>query len=175
MIIVAWLVVVGAPPADACGYWKMADVERKLDIGWLINSGEIKTKAGKRLGALYLDTEAKGGIRVVTSKKVIYDIRDGKILKYGKVVGTFDSAGPIVLNNKAYTVEFTDQKPLHEMPSWTMTVKRGDDVIIESKDASALCAAMHRERDKSAMGEAEQQLEIRRRVAYYLAWRDLGH
>lgn len=173
-LVVAALIAVAARPADACGYWKMTDVENKFDIGWLINSGEIKTKAGKRLGTLYLDIEAKDGIRVVTSKKIIYDIKNGRILRYGKPVGTFDPAGAIAFGSKAYTIEFTDQKPFHDMPSWTMTVKRGDAVIVESTEASALCAVMHRERDGATMTEAEQQHEIRRRVAYYLAWREFG-
>ena len=55
-----------------------------------------------------------------------------------------------------------------------MTVKRGDVVVIESADASALCAAMARAQKGTPMPLAEQQDEIRRRVAFYLAWREVG-
>jgi hypothetical protein len=57
-----WLLVVAlvfaARPADACGFFTMTDRERKLDIGWLINSASIE-KGGKRLAALYLDPQSR--------------------------------------------------------------------------------------------------------------------
>ncbi len=39
--------------AEACGVWHMKDVEKKVDVDWVINAGTIinsKTKA--RLGAI---------------------------------------------------------------------------------------------------------------------------
>jgi len=174
LVVVACVLVVAARPAEACGFWRMSDTEKKLEIGWYINSGTItKHKAKKRVAALYLD-EAKDGLKVVTSKKVVYDVKDGKIRKHGKPVGSIDAAGAIVFGKKTYTVEFSDQKPLHDFPSWTLTVKRGADVIISSTEASALCAAAHRAQTGGTMSDGEQQAEIRLRVAYYLAWRELG-
>lgn len=100
-----------ASPADACGFFRMTDRERKLDIGWLINSASIE-KGGKRLAALYLDIEAKTGLRVVTSKKVVFDIAGDKVRRYGV--------------------------------------------------------------DPFADADEQDQEEIRRRVIYYLEWRELG-
>jgi len=174
LVVVAYLLVVSARGADACGFWKMRDTEKTFEINWLINSGTITNKAKKRVAALYLDDQAKGGLKVVTSRKTIYDVKDGKIRKYGKPVGSIDAAGSIVFGKKTYTVAFSDQKPLHDFPSWTLTVKRGADLIIESTEASALCAAAHRAQTGGTMSDDEQQAEIRLRVAYYLAWREVG-
>ncbi|HEU0033188.1 MAG TPA: hypothetical protein VFQ53_21295 [Kofleriaceae bacterium] len=174
LLVGLWIVVAGAKATEACGFWHMTDHEKKLDINWLINSGAItSTKTKKRVGALYLDIESKDGIKVVTSKRVVFDVKDGKLRRYGKPVGSL-AADAITIGKQSYMITFSDQKPLHDMPSWTVTVKRGDDVIVDSTDASALCAAMDRARTGKPMADEEQQDEIRRRVAYYLAWRQLG-
>lgn len=167
------LVVAGAHPASACGYWRMTDLEKQLAIGWLINSGEIKTAKGKRVTALYLDIETPGNLKVVTSKKVIFDVKDGKLRRYGRPVATIDGT-QITFGKRVYSVEFTDQKPLHDMPSWTVTVKRGQDHIVESSDASALCAVAEAAMHGLELSIPDQQSEIVRRIAFYLAWRELG-
>ena len=123
----------------------------------------------KRLAALYLDLEAKDGLRVVTSKQVIFDIKGDKVRRYGKVIGRIDSSGGFVLGKQTYTIELSDKSGDHEMPTWKMVVKRGDTVVIESERASALCAGF-----KKNMTDEEAQEEVRRRVIFYLAWRELG-
>lgn len=169
------LVVAAARPASACGYWRMTDVEKKLGIGWLINSGEIRTEKGRRVAALYLDLEAAGGMTVATAKKVIFDIRDGKLRRYGRPVATFDAAaGTITFGKRVYTIEYTAQKQLHDMPAWTVAVKRGAELVVESEDASALCAIAEAARHGVQLTIAEQQEEISRRIAFYLAWREVG-
>jgi hypothetical protein len=162
-------VVFAARPADACGFFRMSDRERKLDIGWLINSASIE-KDGKRLAALYLDIEAKTGLRVVTSKTVIYDIRGDKVLRYGAAVGRVDG-DKVTFGKKTYAIDLQrNAKPQHEgLADYQLVVKRGDDVIVEADHASALCAAMKRGDDE----DADKQ-EIRRRIIYYLEWRELG-
>ena len=62
MLLGVWLLV-AARPAEACGYWSMTDKAKKLEIGFLINSAEIKTEKKKRVGAFYLDVESKSGMR----------------------------------------------------------------------------------------------------------------
>jgi hypothetical protein len=169
------LVVAGARPAEACGFWRMTDVEKKFNIGWLINSGEISTSKGRRVAALYLDLEAAGGMTVATSKKVIFDVKDGKLRRYRRPVATIDStAGTVTFGKRVYTIEFTEEKKLHDMPSWTVAVKRGAELVIESSDASALCAIAAAAQHGIQMTIAEQQEEISRRIAFYLAWRELG-
>jgi hypothetical protein len=178
LVVGTWLlavVVLRARPAEACGFWSMTDNEKKLDIGWLINSGAITTTKGeRRIAALYLDLEAKDGIRVVTSKKVIYDIKGGKLRKYGTPVATFDPATGVSFGKRVYTIELTGEHERHGMPAWILTVKRGDTVIIESSEASALCAPLARAQKGIDMSSTEQQEEVRRRVAFYLAWREVG-
>ena len=54
-------------------------------------------------------------------------------------------------------------------------VKRGDTLVIESKQASALCAGAHAlATTGSALPDADQKAEIRRRMMFYLAWREVG-
>ena len=46
--------------------------------------------------------------------------------------------------------------------------------MLQSNEASALCAPLARARKGIVMSSAEQQEEVRRRVAFYLAWREVG-
>jgi len=169
LIVGVCALVLAARPADACGAWKMADKEKRFEIRWLINSASI-TKGPRRVGAFYLDTESKQAPRVVAGKRVVLDVIEHTLRKRGKAIGALE-AGTIRIGKKTYAVAFTNPSDYHGMPAWTLTVKRGDDVIIVSEQATALCAPMHQ---NPPMSEADQQDEIRRRVAFYLAWRDLG-
>jgi hypothetical protein len=87
------------------------------------------------------------------------------------VIGSVDDGGNATFGKTTYAILFSDPKDYHGMLAWTVTVKRGDDLIAETKTGSALCAGMHRD---PPMTEAEQQDEVRRRVIYYLAWRETG-
>ena len=171
-IVLGLLLVVTARPSHACGYWKMQDTEKGLDIGYLINSASI-AKGKKKWAAIYLDIEAKDGMRTVRERKVVFDIKDGKLRKLGKVIGTVDrDAGTATIKGTTYTIELTDPFTEHDMPAWKLSVKRGDKVIITSESASALCAAMGR---PGGMTDEESREEVRRRVIYYLAWRETGN
>lgn len=161
------LLVVAPRVADACGFWSMTDKEKKRSIGYLINSAEIKNEKDKRLGMLYLDIDNKPGLRVVRERKVVFDIKNGKVLKLGKAVGTIDGNN-VTFGRRTYTIELTDPHE-HHTPSWKLAVKRGDQLIIEAEHASSLCAGLHRE-----MTPEQLEDEVRRRVIYYLAWRELG-
>jgi hypothetical protein len=161
--------------ADACGVWHMTDVEKKWQVDWLINAGSImndKTKA--KLNAIYLDTENKAGMRVVKDRKVVFDLAGDKLRRYGKSVATFDDKS-VTFGKRIYTFEMTDAGDWHGMPSWKVTVKRGDVTVIESAQASALCAAA---RAQSLSGidlpHADHMKEIRTRMMFYLAWRETG-
>ncbi len=160
--------------ADACGVWHMDDVEKKWQVDWVINAGSIinsKTKA--RLSALYLD-EQKDGLRVVKDRKVIFDIAGTKLRKAGKPVATFDDAS-VSFGKRVYTFTFESAGDWHGFPSWKVVVKRGDTVVIESAQASALCAvAAAMASTKTPMPDADQMAEIRRRIMFYLAWREVG-
>lgn len=166
------VVVAAARPADACGVWTMADAGKRLVVRWDISSGLI-SKAGRRVGALYLDLEAKGGIKVVTSKRVVFDVKDGALRRYGKRIGKLTDDA-ITIGRKTFTFALTDQKDWHGLPAWTLTVKLGDEVVVTSDEATALCAPLEAARRGKPMPIAAQQDEIRRRVAYYLAWRERG-
>lgn len=170
MIVGVWLVL-AARPAEACGFWSMSDKEKKVDVGFHINSASI-TNGKRRLGAFYLDVESKQakehGMRVVKGRQVVYDIKGDKLRRRGKAVATIDG-NTITFGKKQYAIELTDPHEEHGMPAWRLAVRRGDELIVEAADASSLCAGM----DK-AMTPAQHEQEVRRRVIYYLAWRELG-
>jgi hypothetical protein len=164
-------VLLVAQPAFACGFWSMTDSQRKVTIGFLINSAEIK-KGEKRIGTFYLDIENKSGLRTAQGKKVQFDIKNGKLRKFGKVVATVDG-DDITFGKKKFTVSLLNPHKIHDvMPAFTLSVKQDDDqVIITSEEASSLCAGMH---DPASFSDADAAEEVRRRVFFYLAWREVG-
>jgi hypothetical protein len=165
-VVLACLIVIVPRLADACGVWHMQDVEKKLRVDWLINAGSIFTDKA-RIAAIYLDDE-KGALRVVKDRKVIFDYADKKIRKYGKPVATLDDTG-VTFGKKVFAIEFGDAVDYHGMSAWKLTVKLGDKLVIESDQATALCAGIHKD-----MVDADKKHEIRLRIAFYLAWRELG-
>jgi hypothetical protein len=111
---------------------------------------------------------------VFKDRKTLYDIAGGKLRKYGKPVATFDDTS-VTFGKRIYTFTFEDAGEWHDFPSWKVTVKRGDTVVLESKQASALCAgAEAKARTGHALPDADQRAEIRRRMMFYLAWREVG-
>jgi hypothetical protein len=167
-ILMLLVVLLASRPSDACGFWSMTDKERKTEVGFHINSASI-TNGKKRLGAFYLDIEAKDGMRVVKGRTVVYDIKGDKLRKRGKVVATI-SGDTIAFGKKQYAIELTDPHMEHEvMPAWKLAVRRDGELIVEAEHASSLCAGMKRD-----MTPAQHEDEVRRRVIYYLAWRELG-
>jgi hypothetical protein len=99
----------------------------------------------------------------------VFDVKNGKLLKFGKAVATIEG-NLISFGRRKYTIELTNPHMEHEvMPAWTLAVKRGDQLIIESEHASSLCAGLHHE-----MTPEQHEEEVRRRVIYYLAWREVG-
>ena len=159
-----------ARPAFACGFWSMEDTQKKVTIGFLINSAEIK-KGEKRLGAFYLDIENKAGLRTSVGRKVQFDIKNGKLRKFGKVVATIDG-DDITFGKKKFTVSLLNPHKVDGvMPAFTLSVKQDDDaVVITSEEASSLCAGIHKE----SFTDDDAREEVRRRVFFYLAWREVG-
>src|SRR5688572_27937672 len=128
MLVGVWLLF-AARPADACGVWSMTDKEKKVEVKYLVNSAEILTEKQKRVGMFYLDVENKSGIRVVRSRKVVFDVKNGKLLKLGKTVGTIDGEA-FTLGKKQFTIALTNPHKMHEMPAWTLAVTRDGTTVI---------------------------------------------
>lgn len=167
------LSLVLAAPALACGFWDMKDNENKLSIGYLINSASIRNAKGARIAAFYLDAESGKPLRTVKGKAVIYDVVGDRLLKRGKVVAKIDG-GTIEFARRTYTIELANPHEEHEgIPAWKLAVRRGDQLIIEAEHASSLCAGLARAKG-NPMTPAEHEDEVRRRVIFYLAWRELG-
>jgi hypothetical protein len=172
-IVIIILSLLVATPALACGFWNMQDNEKKLSIGFLINSASINSAKG-RVGAFYLDIDSGKPPRTVKGRKVVYDVKGDKLLKHGKPVATIDG-NTIKFARRAYTISLTNPHMEHEvMPAWKLEVRRGDQLIVESEHASSLCAGLARAKG-TPMTSEEHEDEVRRRVIYYLAWRELGN
>jgi hypothetical protein len=168
LLVAISLVAGGVRRAEACGSWTMADVEKKLAVHYTISSALISKltkqgKPGKRVAAQYF-TDEKQPLRVVTGKRVVLDIKDGKLVQGGKSIGTIEDSR-ITIGDATYVVEL-GSKVEHPLPSWTLRVSRGDTLVIESDRASSMCQHALLEGDVAA-----QQDDIRRRIAFYLAWR----
>ena len=172
LVLVACLTLLTARPADACGVWKMADVGKKLEIKWLINSATI-AKGPRKVGALYLDLEDAGGARVVAGKKVLFDVKAGALRKRGRVVGSIE-AGTVTIGKRVFEIELTDEYTLHDMPAWKLRVTRDGVVIVTSAEATALCAAGVAAMTGEPPSLEAARAEVVRRLAFYLAWRELG-
>ena len=153
--------------ADACGYWKMQDEEKSYQIGFHINSGTI-TKDQRKVAFIYLD-EAKTGLRSVRERKVVFDVKNGKLTKYGKAIATINADGSVAFGKRVYTIQFSNQHDYHGMPAWDLLVERDGARVVSSKEATALCM-----QGQKTATEEQMQNEVRRRVMFYLAWRETG-
>jgi hypothetical protein len=168
LLVGVWMFV-AARPAEACGAWGMDDKEKSWHVHFLINSASITNAKDKRVGAFYLDIESKDGIKVVANKKVVFDVKAGKLRKFGKAIATIDG-DTVTFGKKQYTIALTDPHKEHQvMSAWKLAVTRDGETIVEAEHASSLCAGLHKE-----MSEADKEEEVRRRVMFYLAWREVG-
>jgi len=159
-------------PAAACGFWDMKDLDKKVEVRWLINAGTV-TRGETRLAHLYLDIEAPAGVRVAADHEVVFDIVRGKVLRHGKAVGTVDGEH-VTIQGTAYTFEWGNLQKVEGLAGWHLVVRRDRDgkAIVASDLAVSLCGSLHHE-DRPTT-DAERQDELRRRVTFYLAWRELG-
>jgi hypothetical protein len=175
LCVVGW-VVASTAPARACGAWTMEDVEKGNSIHWLVNSGTI-SKGKRKLGALYLDIEKRSVPRVVAGKKTVFDIVAGKLQKRGKSIGTVNGT-TITIGKASYVVELGARGDYHGLPAWPLEVIRKGTtpvMIIETDEAPDLCAVANRASGIDfAPDDDASQKRIIARIAYYLAWRQLG-
>jgi hypothetical protein len=175
--LVAAAVLAGWPAgrASACGFWTLHDDERGADVGWLVDSADVR-RQGHRVGAFYLDVDAPGGARVAEGKEVVFDVARGWLRRRGKPVGRLVDQGALAIGPARYALAFSDPHTYQgsaTLTAWRLEVRRGDEVVLHADEATALCAAAP-DAPAAATTPEGQQAEIRRRVAFYLLWRDLG-
>lgn len=174
--VIGWVVVavvglaIAARPAEACGVWKMQDVERSSQTLWHINSATVQ-KDKRKVGAFYLDVETKPGKpRVVAKREVIFDIVGDKLRKRGRAIATIKPDGSIAFGDRVYTVALTNKHDFHGAHAWDLAVARGDTPVLTSTEASPLCSFMASQKPT----DAQMLEEIHHRVYFYLAWREVG-
>ena len=162
--VLGWLA--GTRPAAACGEWHFRDVEKHRIVDYLIGGASVyKEKDGKqgpRVGIFYLDFDTPATpLRVVKGKKIVFDIKGDKLVRYGSAVGVVTADG-VRIGRTTFAIELESDGMVHELPSWDLHVKRGDDAILEGEHLYGMCR------------KTPPEDEIRRRVIFYLAWRELG-
>lgn len=166
--VVAWAwVAIGARAASACGEWSLTDTQRKASVSYYVSTANVAM--GKKRGVFWI-VEAAGGIQASDGKRVVVDVKDGAIVHRKKKIGTLAADGTAVIKGRTYTIALLDPHPVHGMPGWNVEVRLGD-AVIATGEAMSLCAAMHRE---PPLTTAQLEDEVRRRVLYYLVWRDSG-
>lgn len=154
--------------ARACGVWHLTDHQRKVDVEYLVSTVSVRRER-RRVGVFYID-ETPTGLRVTAGRKAIFMLTDGILRRRGARVGTLADDGTLVIGKRTYAIEMPTKVELHGQPAWHVEVREGD-AVLASGDAMALCSAVVRDPDAS---DEVRQRDIRVRVAYYLAWRQLG-
>lgn len=176
-VVLGLLVIVCPSRANACGSWTMEDPEKGYSVYWSVNAGTIR-KNKRRVGALYLDIERRNLPRVVANKQTVFDIVRGKLMRRGKAVGTVDGT-TITIGKQIYTVKVGAKLDYHGMPAWPLEVVRAGDkpaTIVKTDEAPDLCMAANGRllAPDAPLDDTGAQARVIARVAYYLAWRQLG-
>lgn len=166
-LVVSVLVLsLGAHVAQACGVWHLVDTQRKLEAVEHISTANFYSAGGKHLGRYWM-VEAPTGLRASDGKRVVADVKDGVLYVRGKRAGKVEGE-QVSIGRKTFTVALTNPHDYHGMPAWDITVKDGD-TVIATGDGSSLCSGLHRDPPMTMEQEAD---EVRRRVIYYLVWRE---
>lgn len=167
--LVAWVsFAVGLRDASACGVWHLSDTQRKATVAFYITTANVSM--GKKRGVFWI-VDTPTGVQASNGKRTVLDVVDGDVRYRKKKIGTLGADGAVTLKGKAYTIALLDPHPVHgDIPGWNVEVRAGDKVIATG-EAMSLCAAMHKD---PPLTTAQLEDEVRRRVLYYLVWRDLG-
>lgn len=166
LVVAAVVLTVGVDTARACGVWHLVDSQRKLEAVEHISTANFYTAGGRHLGRYWM-VESPSGLRASDGKRVVADVRDGVLLYRGKRLGTVDG-DRVTIGRKVFTVLLANPHDVHGMPAWDVTVKDGD-TVIATGEGSSLCAG---DLLDPMASDASPEDEVRRRVIYYLVWRE---
>ena len=175
-LLVILLCLIPVRTALACGQWSLQDEERGQSVEFYIRSTFLQT--GQRApgepphnrillmegdSADKLHTEAGGRPQLVLAGTTL--------LLHGQAVGELRGS-ELRLGRAMYQILISRNPQIpadsdNPQGRWLVEVRRGEQRIAHGR-AMAMCLGGALQRT-----DAEQEVEVRRRVTYYLAWREL--
>lgn len=157
--------------AQACGAWFLTDEEAQHRVRFYIHS--VSTQRGEEdaVRVFFIAGDAAHELYLEDHGRRLIDIQGETLRLSGRPVGRV-SGDSVTIRDRTYQISVqpnpvAQKNPHHLESAWLVEVRREGSVIARG-DAMALCLAARRDAPPE-----EQQLEIRRRTLYYLAWRDL--
>lgn len=183
MTVTAVLVSLALPrQGQACGVWRLRDNELKRTATFYITTTLVtlgSNEKGRSKLAVRIDGKSTETMHGFVDDRLRVDFKKtekGTELRAGKrLLGMVDeSAGLVRFGASEYRIAISPiAKPARiQLMRWQVDVRRAD-AVIASGTAMSLCLdGPPRDKPDAAQLEQEQQ-EIRRRVALYLAWRHL--
>lgn len=165
----------GADRADACGVWRLDDHEAGRVAKYYIHTMHV-WRAGPRKGRtidLRIDGKDTASMALRVGQRKELELRGGKLKHRGRVVGSL--AGDVLrIGRSEYAIKIEHRPPKSgpEVMRWWVEVRRGEQLVADGQ-AMALCLDGPPDAIYTKAGASRETDEIRRRVVYYLGWRDL--
>ena len=162
--------------AAACGTWLLQDDERHQRVRFyirttfLIPDGAAQEQP-PQTRILVMEVESAEQLHTELSGRTQLDVVNTKLRLRGQVVGELRGER-LTLGPREYQIAIAVRPEAAAHPErrenrFQVEVRRGEHPIAHGQ-AMALCLGGLRGAD-----DAQQELEVRRRVAFYLAWREL--
>lgn len=163
--------------AAACGVWWLQDEERGQSVSFYIRSTFLLSTAAREAGQpaknriLLIEGETADRLHTEQGGRVQLDIREQALRLRGQSVGVL-RGDELIIGRSAYRIAVALSPeavghPEKRQERWLVEVRRGDRRIAHGK-AMAMCLG-----GLQGAEDAQQELEVRRRVIFYLAWREL--
>ncbi len=174
LIPLIWLLRTSA--AAACGTWWLQDDERHQSVRFYIRSTFLipdghnpETPPQNRI--LLMEGESAQQLHTEVSGRTQLDVMNNQLRLRGRVVGEL-SGERLTLGRLVYQIAVAVRPEAAAHPErrenrFQVEVRRGEQLIAHGQ-AMAMCLGGLKGAD-----DAQQELEVRRRVTFYLAWREL--
>ena len=174
LIPLVWLLRTSA--AAACGTWLLEDAERHQSVRFyirttfLIPDGHDPEQPLKNR-ILVMEGESAQQLHTEVSGRTQLDVMNNQLRLRGRVVGEL-SGERLTIGRLVYQITVAVRPEAAAHPErrenrFLVEVRRGEQPVAHGQ-AMALCLGGLRGAD-----DAQQELEVRRRVTFYLAWREL--
>lgn len=164
-VLAVVLCLLTAPPVHACGLWHLHEKGRARTTDFYIES---VTRRGQ--GGLLRIVKHGSGVRATDRQGRVLRIEDGVLLRDDRPVGTVED-GVLTLGGRSWEIDVArrpEGAPGPDVYRWSLEVRRDGERVAHADRAMAFCQC----------GECEpeqERLDILRRTALYLAWRQLGY
>ena len=174
LIPLIWLLRTSA--AAACGTWLLEDDERHQSVRFYVRTTFLipdghNPEQPLQNRILVMEGESAQQLHTEVSGRTQLDVVNNQLRLRGRVVGEL-SGERLTIGRLVYQIDVAVRKEAAAHPErrenrFQVEVRRGEQPIAHGQ-AMALCLGGLRGAD-----DAQQELEVRRRVTFYLAWREL--